>query len=779
MPTIRLPLSWPFNPRSATTAKDQHRVNVVDEILGERVFTLKRPGITNYLSYTPGVGQGMTSFNDGVYSVIGDRVNVSSTVPSGASGSAWQADAVAAWEPRALMGIGNLNGTIYLIGGARQNGAFVNSDVWQLTSSNAWLQCVASAPWAARGDMMIGTIGDTMYMMGGGLGDDLTFFNDVWSSKNGVDWIEVTAAAAWSKREGAAVISADNGMYLLGGDPGNAGARLNDIWFSTDGKTWNQVLANASWAARSGAQAYYYNNKLWIAGGYNNGIFPAGTGLKDVWSSSDAGRTWQQATADAWGGTARFAAGALVYQNKIWLINGHDGTAPRNTVFSSVDGATWTTVTTSGPWAPSWFGGVYLAPAPPGMSAFNYQTMYWVGGWDAATIASKVVYHATLDVTLAAGTVLTTATANQPMQFSAFNTNNQLLLKNQSNLWVIGAGNVTRVADERYPNLTVPGLVVLGGIAYVMDTTGLIHSCELNDPLHWPLLNVVGADYESDPGVALVKYLNYAIAFGTYTMQFFYDAGISDGSPLRPYLNANMKVGCDDAATIVNIGPTLMWVSRTREFNRQVMILNGLLPQVISTPAIDKLLNNASYSSLRAIAGYSDGHLYYILTNPDAPSNLPSLVYDTTNKGWFEWTDSGGSKGFNYAAACSTLQESGYLLLHPSNGMIYKFDASYLNDAGTPFPVTLQTAKVDAENNRNKFWGQTEIIGDRNVGTPLIQTTDDDYQTFNTGRMVDMNTPRAVLYRNGASRRRAWKVTQTDSNLMRLEALEVTYEQGM
>jgi hypothetical protein len=42
-----------------------------------------------------------------------------------------------------------------------------------------------------------------------------------------------------------------------------------------------------------------------------------------------------------------------------------------------------------------------------------------------------------------------------------------------------------------------------------------------------------------------------------------------------------------------------------------------------------------------------------------------------------------------------------------------------------------------------------------------------------------MSTPRPVLYRNGSGRRRAWKITQTDSNAMRLEALEVTFEQGL
>ena len=100
MPTVRLPLSWPFNPRSANTTKDQHRVNVVDEMLGERTFTLKRPGILTYQAYTAGVGQGMTFFNGGLYSVISDRVHQLGAAASGASGSQWQAMANALWVVR-------------------------------------------------------------------------------------------------------------------------------------------------------------------------------------------------------------------------------------------------------------------------------------------------------------------------------------------------------------------------------------------------------------------------------------------------------------------------------------------------------------------------------------------------------------------------------------------------------------------------------------------------------------------------------------------------------
>src|SRR6185369_15224909 len=578
MPTVRIPLSWPFNPRTPDSEKDQHRINVMDEILGERVYTLKRPGTSTLYTYTAGTGQGMTFFNGGVYSVIGDILNVSSAVASGASGATWTAGAAAQWAARSAFGIANLNGSIFLIGGYNVTLGTRFADVWQLNAGAGWWQAVSSAPWSVRSAMMVGTINDTMFVMGGLAADGTTTLNDVWSSKNGVDWVQVTAAAAWSGRVGASIISADNGMYLLGGN--DSGGLKHDVWFTTDGETWtlsNSGGGSPMWSARAFMASYFFDNSLYIVGGID-GVGP--TVLGDVWKSTDAAKTWTQLNASAFGGAAYYNAGFTVYNNKLWLVNGNTGAGLSSNVYSS-DGGTgsWTLVTASGPTA-SQSGAMYIAPVPNGVSTYNYNTMWYVGGVTAAPTVLNTTWYAALNNSLTT-TTLSPVVANQSFQFEPFNNNDQLLMKNESRLWVISAGNVIVVGDSRYPYQTVPGIVVLGGYAYVMDQSGLIRNCALNDPFHWPLLNAVGADYESDPGVALVKYLNYVVAFGTYTTQFFYDAGIINGSPLRPYLNANMRVGCAAAATVCNIGPTIVWVSRTLEYNRQVMIFNGLSPQVI------------------------------------------------------------------------------------------------------------------------------------------------------------------------------------------------------
>ena len=107
------------------------------------------------------------------------------------------------------------------------------------------------------------------------------------------------------------------------------------------------------------------------------------------------------------------------------------------------------------------------------------------------------------------------------------------------------------------------GLQVLNEFIYVMTPEGQIQSCKIGDPLTWPSLQFTTADYEDDPGIALGKFLNYIVAFGTYTIQFFYDAGNPvPGISISPYINANLRIGCAFASTVQNIKNTIIWVRR-------------------------------------------------------------------------------------------------------------------------------------------------------------------------------------------------------------------------
>lgn len=107
-------------------------------------------------------------------------------------------------------------------------------------------------------------------------------------------------------------------MWVIGGATTTNGTTWNcssDVWSSSDGITWTQETANAAFGLRAAHTSVVYNNKMWVIGGMN------GTSYKDdIWSSSD-GVTWTQVTAAA-GFSPRENHTSVVFNDKMWVIAG-------------------------------------------------------------------------------------------------------------------------------------------------------------------------------------------------------------------------------------------------------------------------------------------------------------------------------------------------------------------------------------------------------------------------------------------------------------------------
>ena len=86
-----------------------------------------------------------------------------------------------------------------------------------------------------------------------------------------------------------------------------------------------------------------FNGKLWVIGG-----FDGSNRLDDVWSSED-GVTWEEATDEAdW--DARSGHSSVVFDGKMWVIGGF-GANRLGDVWSSEDGANWTQVNAATNWS--------------------------------------------------------------------------------------------------------------------------------------------------------------------------------------------------------------------------------------------------------------------------------------------------------------------------------------------------------------------------------------------------------------------------------------------
>lgn len=182
----------------------------------------------------------------------------------------------------------------------------------------------------------------------------------------------------------------------------------------TAGQNWFEATAAAAFSDRDDHTSVVFNNKMWVIGGYNGS-----TNLNDVWSSSD-GVTWIQATSAA--ASSGRNSSSVVFNNKMWLIGGWVDSYPwaLSNIWFTSDGITWTQATSTAA-----FNG------RAGHTSVVFDNKMWViGGGNGSTIFNDVWYS--LD-----GIIWTQATA--AAAFSSRSGHTSVVFDNK--IWVIGGTN--------------------------------------------------------------------------------------------------------------------------------------------------------------------------------------------------------------------------------------------------------------------------------------------------------------------------------------------------
>jgi hypothetical protein len=770
---VRIPLAWPIGTRSGTSlAKDPYIRNGILERYGDKMYVMKRPGSVAYKTIGSGSGNlGFFYFNGFFYTVVnqggGDTLfRDSGTTASGTTAATWSSaqsllSGSPNWPATTAQNAVVFQDKIFMIGGFSSE-----AGIWSTQDGLTWAVAAGGQPWGLRDQQGLVAFQNKMWILGGLNLTTVSVFNDVWNTEDGTNWTlispDTSAITMWNARCAHCAVASNNGIYIYGGQD-LVPNYFSDVWYSSDGLVWNQISTAAGWTARSNAGYCWFNNKLWIVGGYN------GSALNDVWSSPD-GITWNQETAAAFGGGGRYSFFFTVYAGKMWVIGGNTGGAVTKEIYSSADGKTWTLVTSNPGFTAREGSACVVFKTPYGVSPYRYETIWILGGDDGATSLQQV-YYGNLDVITSTSYALNPTVAGQPYQFATFNNGTQLCLKNQTNFWVLQSGTLTKVTDPNYPPVTVPGIATLNGFLYVGTPDGQIISCDFDDPLTWPGLNSITAEYEDDGLVAVAKYLNYVVALGQWTTQFFYDNGANQpvGTALAPYINANMRMGCCVAQSVANVDNNLYFVAQTQNGDRSVVMLSGLQIQELSNEYINKILMVTPTSFLQGFNYSIGGHQYYVLK----AGNSSALVYDTDEKQWYEWDT------FPYLDSQSDLLTFGTYLMGLSGGVIVQATSSQYTDNSVVFTMSCQTDKEDHGNTALKYFGYATVVGDQNAfETVDVAGTDDDYQTYTTYGTADMSLTRPRIWRLGAARRRSWKLSQTDAFAARWEALEVQYSQG-
>jgi hypothetical protein len=351
---------------------------------------------------------------------------------------------------------------------------------------------------------------------------------------------------------------------------------------------------------------------------------------------------------------------------------------------------------------------------------------------------------------------------------------------NNSGWWYQNGGTISSIASAGWPGnatSTVVGPIShLDGFAFVMTSVGGIHNSQLNTISTWPASGSIDADIYPDAGVGCVRWRQYLIGFGSQSMEFFYNAGNAQGSPLTRLAHMAQRIGAVHADAITQIADTIFFCGSTSQGGLTVYQFDGTVNR-ISPSEIDAVLLLAGGSNIELTA-FRDYGLNFL----DVKAGTSIYRYCVEEKFWFPVTSTLGFMRWAGLATGNSQVVYGVSELVPS-GRVYVINhasRTYL-DAGNVFSARIQLPPIEPGNGSFVSYEEAQIVGDVEVSSSPgdLNWTDDDYMTYSNPRTLDLseNVPKTTRL-GGTKNPRAFGYSHGADTPMRLRALRVTVNVG-
>lgn len=230
----------------------------------------------------------------------------------------WERMPDAPWQGRHIFGLGKIKNEIYVYGGDQHTEFF---DVWKSSDGIHFTRVVQDLENRVKSRLVYGTCthNNKLFIVGGQRSLDIDMgMTDVWSSPNGQGWKRMTNDATFFGKNISGVVASFNGkLYVVGGGyyqhPDTATRWTNHIYSSVDGITWMRE-PDAPWQGRQFADICVWDNRLWMIGGHN------GANLAEIWYMDTDGTWTEYIPSNLF--TARHASAVAVYNDQLVIACG-------------------------------------------------------------------------------------------------------------------------------------------------------------------------------------------------------------------------------------------------------------------------------------------------------------------------------------------------------------------------------------------------------------------------------------------------------------------------
>lgn len=341
------------------------------------------------------------------------------------------------------------------------------------------------------------------------------------------------------------------------------------------------------------------------------------------------------------------------------------------------------------------------------------------------------------------------------------------------------ANTVVTVTDPDMPTPHLPTPVFLDGYLFLVKSgTASIYNSDLDDPTAWTAGNVIDAEMEGDDLVRIAKLNNYIVAFGSNSVEYFWDAAEVTGSPLNRN-DTPIKLNTY-LAGFSQYGNKIYYIGVNEGGQPDIYVLADFKIEELGSPTVSRYLNSANTNISTWTGGVVSckGHTFYVVN----AGTERTYVVDLDTKLWARW-EYQSTAVFPLTNSLHVYNATNaycYFTLGTSSSAIYRLGDATYQDNGSAFTCTIVTEANDFGTLNRKTMRRLAVIADRPSldQTLNVQWSDDDYKTYNTARQINLNQDLPSTYNLGWFRQRNFKITFSGNSNMRLQELEVEINKG-
>lgn len=338
------------------------------------------------------------------------------------------------------------------------------------------------------------------------------------------------------------------------------------------------------------------------------------------------------------------------------------------------------------------------------------------------------------------------------------------------------------------PSNSIGGMVTVKGYTFIANKDGKIYNSTLNDPTAG-YVDFISAEMFPDGLKELFRWNDYLFALGQASIEGFAITGNATGSPLRYVPEFHAKVGIASATADTRSfcygNDTVYWSAAGPDVSPGMIYMldgSGRAKKLPHSNYMDKFIMEVGDAGAHLEFAVLGNKRYVLSPGASFDGVNYTLVYDIDLEFWHLWKGATGvnpvwgSVGINPSAT-----DGGMLIIYDTDkiGNILPSNISTANymDVGVNFQRQIISGRVNFGSNKRKIINYIKLIGDQATSSSVVSISwsDDDGQTFNTPRSIDLSSPDPVIWACGQTRNRIFKIEDSLAGDFRYEALEIGY----